>query len=577
MKRPLSFLFVLLIGTAALWGAPKQPLPAWETDAEKAAKETRVPFDLRLRIPPQNVPYGPAEFASMEGVVIQVQTYNTAIRKYYGDMINGIVAAQAMPYIIVENTTEKNNVVSQVLNAYGIAENDVTFLTYPYDANWTRDYGPWHIYPNKGTRALVDHEYYDGRPNDDAIPPKLGALWGDEVFVSGFYTEGGNFMTDGRGTCWMSTGVFDKNNMVDNEQNRAAIAQLFKEYVGCDRVFHPVSIPGEGTTHIDMYSKILDQDTIIVSYSSSEWGADAEELAQLDAAAELYGSIEKPGGGKYTIVRIPMTYSSSFFSTTYYTHTNSLIVNDHVLVPIYGRGTDEEALQIYRDLMPHHTIVGITSNEIIPQGGSIHCTTMQVPVKTYKACGDGVIGTGEQCEPLYLGGETCETLGYVSGDLACDGDCLFDVSLCVALVTCGNGTIDSGEVCDGGTIDCTAIAGKDYIQGTATCQPSCGAWDESDCESDTPDDTPQPDDTTEGDIPDETFPDDTMPDDAYPDGPSDIDDLSDLEPDVPSDFDFAGSDELATDGTVPSDEDTVVVPDSGKRAISTGCGCSLMF
>ncbi|HNT28130.1 MAG TPA: hypothetical protein PKH10_08125, partial [bacterium] len=95
-------------------------------------------------------------------------------------------------------------------------------------------------------------------------------------------------------------------------------------------------------------------------------------------------------------------------------------------------------------------------------------------------------------------------------------------------------------------------------------------------------DTPQPDDATEGDIPDETFPDDTMPDDAYPDdafpdGPSDIDDQSDLEPDVPSDFDFAGSDEIATDGTVTADEDTVVVPDSGKRAISTGCSCSLMF
>jgi len=443
MKRPLSFLFVLLIGTAALWGAPKQPLPAWETDAEKAAKETRVPFDLRLRIPPQNVPYGPAEFASMEGVVIQVQTYNTAIRKYYGDMINGIVAAQAMPYIIVENTTEKNNVVSQVLNAYGIAENDVTFLTYPYDANWTRDYGPWHIYPNKGTRALVDHEYYDGRPNDDAIPPKLGALWGDEVFVSGFYTEGGNFMTDGRGTCWMSTGVFDKNNMVDNEQNRAAIAQLFKEYVGCDRVFHPVSIPGEGTTHIDMYSKILDQDTIIVSYSSSEWGADAEELAQLDAAAELYGSIEKPGGGKYTIVRIPMTYSSSFFSTTYYTHTNSLIVNDHVLVPIYGRGTDEEALQIYRDLMPHHTIVGITSNEIIPQGGSIHCTTMQVA----SACGDGVAQDllFEQCDGDDLAGEDCATLGAGDGELACGDDCRFDLAGCAAG---GDGGVDTESADD---------------------------------------------------------------------------------------------------------------------------------
>lgn len=574
MKRPVLAFFVLFLGTTLLWGAPKQMLPAWETDAEKAAsKSLKVPFDLRLRLPPQNIPYGPPEYGTMAGVVIQVDTSNSAMRTYYAGMIKGIIAAKAVPYIIVDGTSDRNTVVSQVLTPNGIAENDVQFYTYNYNANWTRDYGPWMIYTdNRTVRAVVDHHYYDQRPADDAMPVNLAGEWNDEVFTSGFYTEGGNFMTDGLGTCWMSTGVFAKNNLADNATNRAMIAQLFKEYVGCDRVFHPVSIPGEGTTHIDMYSKILNQDTIIVSYSNSGWGADANELAQLETAAEFYGSIDKPGGGKYTIVRIPMTYGGSFWGTTYYTHTNSLIVNDHVLVPTYGRGTDEEALQIYRDLMPGYTIVGIDSNEIIPAGGSIHCTTMQIPPEQYKACGDGVIAGNEECEPLYLGGETCETLGYVSGDLACNENCLFDVSQCVTLETCGNGTVDAGELCDGNTIDCTAIDGKDYIQGTATCLPSCGAWDESDCESDTPDDTPQPDDATEGDIPDETFPDDTLPD-----GPVDIDDLSDLEPDVPSDFDFTGSDETATDGTVTGDEDTVIVPDSGRRAVSTGCSCSLMF
>ncbi len=575
MRRNLLIVAVLVFACGLLAAAPKKQLPAWETAEEKAAsKGTKIPFSLQLRVPPQEMPYGPPEYGAMAGVVIQIPTGWSQLNDYYGAMAQGIVAAGAKPYIIVANTSEKNSVMTDVLTPYGVSESDVEFYLYPYDANWTRDYGPWMIYTgNRTARAVVDHHYYDERQNDDAIPGKLGTAWSDEVFVSGFYTEGGNFMTDGLGTCWMSTGVFDKNNLADNAENRAMIAQLFKEYIGCDRVFHPVSIPGEGTTHIDMYSKILNQDTIIVSYSSSDWGADAGELAQLETAAELYGSIEKPGGGKYTIVRIPMTYGGSFWGTTYFTHTNSLIVNDHVLVPTYGKGTDEEALQIYRDLMPGYTIIGIDSNEIIPQGGSIHCTTMQIPPKNYQACGDGVITAGEDCEPLYLGTETCVTLGYTSGDLACNGDCTFDESQCVTLESCGDGIVDAGELCDGNTILCTDIAGKDYIDGTATCQPSCGAWDETDCKSDTPDDTPQPDDTTEGEIPD-----DTNPDDAFPEGPTDIDDQSDIEPDMPSDFDFTGSDDIILADAPAADDDTVIVPDTGKHAVTNaGCGCSVVF
>ncbi len=576
MKRMLVVVGVIL--WMATLAAQKKPLPAWETDEEKAASQgKKTPFYLQMRTPPTATPYGPAEYARMEGVIIQVQTYNTAIRKYYAEMIKGIIAAKAIPYIIVENTSEQNTVTSQVLTPNGISASDVQFLLFPYDANWTRDYGPWHIYLDKSTRAIVDHHYYDQRPNDDAIPVKLGQLWGEQVFSSGFYTEGGNFMTDGLGTCWMSTGVFSKNDLADNEQNRATVAQLFKEYIGCDSVIFPVSIPGEGTTHIDMYSKILNQDTIIVSYSKSEWGAESDEIAQLDAAADLYANTPKPGGGFFKVVRIPMTFEHGWFSATYYTHTNSLIVNDHVLVPIYGRGTDEEALQVYQDLMPGYTIVGIDSNEIIPAGGSIHCTTMQVPVKQYKACGDGVIGEGEECEPLYWGGVTdCTDLGYESGDLFCTEECRFDVSACVAIETCGNGTIDMGEVCDGNTIACAEIADKDYVSGTATCLPSCAGWDEEGCVTATTDEASQPDDAQPDDAqpdgisPDDTTPDEVATDDTFPDGEI---------PDEATTDNIVVPDETTSDVPVVSDDDTLVLPDAdtGKRAVHSGCGCSIVL
>jgi hypothetical protein len=45
-------------------------------------------------------------------------------------------------------------------------------------------------------------------------------------------------------------------------------------------------------------------------------------------------------------------------------------------------------------------------------------------------CGDGVVEGSEQCDGGNLAGQTCEGLGYFSGDLACDGSCVFDTSGC---------------------------------------------------------------------------------------------------------------------------------------------------
>ncbi len=153
------------------------------------------------------------------------------------------------------------------------------------------------------------------------------------------------------------------------------------------------------------------------------------EISALDNAASFYADTPKPGGGQWNIIRIPMTFHYSGNQRVYNAHTNSLIVNKHVIVPTYGRGTDASALQIYRGAMPGYTVVGVDARSIIPSGGSVHCTTMQVPTRTLASCGDGVIRGGEQCD-MTLGGVTCSDLGYKGGTLGCKTSCLFDTSLC---------------------------------------------------------------------------------------------------------------------------------------------------
>jgi hypothetical protein len=64
-------------------------------------------------------------------------------------------------------------------------------------------------------------------------------------------------------------------------------------------------------------------------------------------------------------------------------------------------------------------------------GGSIHCTTMQLPVKTYSKCGNGVVDEDEECDTYFTDGVECKDLtGFNSGLLTCKNDCTFDTSLC---------------------------------------------------------------------------------------------------------------------------------------------------
>lgn len=66
-------------------------------------------------------------------------------------------------------------------------------------------------------------------------------------------------------------------------------------------------------------------------------------------------------------------------------------------------------------------------------------------------CGDNKVRGSEACDGTDLAGQSCTSLGYDGGALACDGACAFDVSGCfsVPAAICGDGIIDGFEECDG--------------------------------------------------------------------------------------------------------------------------------
>jgi cysteine-rich repeat protein len=99
-------------------------------------------------------------------------------------------------------------------------------------------------------------------------------------------------------------------------------------------------------------------------------------------------------------------------------------------------------------------------------------------------CGDGTVNIeqGEACDNDNLNGQSCQSLNFHGGALAChNASCEFDTSACT--VVCGNGSVESGEPCDDGNqtdgdgchADCTIEEGF-LCDGSSPsiCTPVCG-------------------------------------------------------------------------------------------------------
>ncbi len=111
-------------------------------------------------------------------------------------------------------------------------------------------------------------------------------------------------------------------------------------------------------------------------------------------------------------------------------------------------------------------------------GGSTNAppdsTTSPIPGR----CGDNVIKGDEVCDLDQLNGETCRSLGFAGGVLACTLTC--DAYNVLGCTMCGDGVIQPMEDCDGEVPRRVTCAALGFDTGEVTCGLDC-LFDLSDC------------------------------------------------------------------------------------------------
>ena len=378
MRYLLVFLFAFLLNFSQ--NAKAQFLPHTMTETEKLM-DYQAPSAFGFTTPPSSPVRAPAEWEEIDGLCIRWE--GTWSRSVLRNIVKH-AKEECTVYIVTEN---QNSVISH-LNQNGIDQNNIVFVDEPSNSIWFRDYGQWNVYTNDVDSLLwVDWIYNRPRPNDDVIPVAISDMLDIPLYQTltqpnDLVNTGGNFMVDGFGTAFASELILEENDATNDfgisNHSENEVDQIMADFMGIERYIKMPTLPYDGIHHIDMHMKLLDEETLLIG----EYPAGVADGPQIESNLNyVLNNFNSVFGTQYNIIRIPMPPEGGDYPNSggdYRTYTNSVFVNNTILVPIYEEEWDTTALRIYRDALPGHKVVGIDCNEIITASGAIHCITKAV-------------------------------------------------------------------------------------------------------------------------------------------------------------------------------------------------------
>lgn len=177
----------------------------------------------------------------------------------------------------------------------------------------------------------------------------------------------GNFMTDGKRIFIATRPRLRQENYGAFQADPVEFARRIESAFGIPVVTVP-ALPNELTGHVDVMMQHLGDNRFLVADSR-----DGVRKLALDKVAEQMRQLG------YQVLRVMNAGPDQVSRDTTLTYTNSLIIGNRALVPIYGvmypalKADDEAALQVYRDA--GFEVFPIRMNYMVNDGGMVHCLT----------------------------------------------------------------------------------------------------------------------------------------------------------------------------------------------------------
>ena len=326
----------------------------------------------------------PSEWAKQRAILMAfphknsdwAEDLNSALSPFIR-IAQAVAYAQAV-YIICDDKKKISDMFCSTQN--------MSFIEIDTNDTWTRDYGYISVLDDEEVR-LLDF-IFDGWGGkfeaslDNGLNRTLhkkGYLGTTPLESIDFVLEGGSIESDGEGTI-MTTRACLCNPNRNGGLSKRDIEQKLEEYLGAKRVLwldHGYLAGDDTDSHIDTLARFVSRDTIV--YVSCEDKED-EHYAQLKKMEEELMRFKMIDGGAYNLVALPMVSAKYDKNNNRLpaTYANFLITNKALLYPTYSVKEDRIAHKIFKTLFKEKEIIPIECSKLIEQGGSLHCSTMQI-------------------------------------------------------------------------------------------------------------------------------------------------------------------------------------------------------
>ena len=276
-----------------------------------------------------------------------------------------------------------------------------------YNDTWIRDYGPLTCFPPTLERVnntpphqaqphLLDFTFNGwglkfAAEHDNQVNQRLEqqGLW-DTLYPyptkrvpQALVLEGGSIESDGAGTLMTTAHCL----MAPNRNQPLTLSDVTQQLRNCFNqarllLLEQGQLIGDDTDgHIDTLARFCSHDTLV--FQGCQRASDPH-YRELQKMSEQLASFKTADGAPYNCLPLPLpepkyNRQQERLPATY---ANFLIVNGAVLVPTYADPNDAQAMQVIQHAFPDRTIVGIDCTALVEQGGSLHCSTMQLPQAT---------------------------------------------------------------------------------------------------------------------------------------------------------------------------------------------------
>lgn len=339
------------------------------------------------------------EYAPSEGVIISsklLTDYNA------NEEIKAFAESDVKIIYVVGSFLEFQNFLTLVeasahLLPYKNKFGHLPLLT-PQESVWARDWSPFFASTANKAPKILDFNYYVKRRVDDSVPRALAEKSQIPRLSLPLYLEGGNFMNTSSGHCFTSDKVTARNAQKSIPQDEifseAEIKEFFKVYGGCEKLEILPRLPHEPTGHIDMWAKLLNDNTVLIGQMDEEsvnlanqFGPEALQVNK-DISKFLNENAEKFKTHGFSVVRVPMP---TVYNGVFRSYTNSILLNKTAVVPRYQKMQnileyiDAHRIEAWENQVKSayenagYEVKSALSDALIYEGGAVHCTAMQVP------------------------------------------------------------------------------------------------------------------------------------------------------------------------------------------------------